>query len=294
MKRVFIILALIWLSCFLAGRILAAEFPQPTGYVNDFSQMLSADFKQALEKNLSDFEKETNAEISVVTITSLEGEAVEEYAVRLFENWGIGKKTEDNGILLLISRDDRKMRLEVGYSLEPVVTDGRAGRIIREQMQPSFREEKYDEGVNLAVAKLEEYIRSGEPPQEAELVREKVSQFLVLFIFGTIFLIWLSAFLGRSKEFVTGGILGGLGGVCLGLMVGGLLAALGMAFLLGGIGLLLDFLFSRNYKKLQALGRSTGFWSSRGGFFSGGSGSSGGLGGFGGGSSGGGGASGGW
>lgn len=292
MKKLFVG---IFLGLFFAGRILAVEFPQPIGYVNDFGEMFSVEFQQELEQELADFEKETSAEISVVTITSLDEETVEEYAVRLFENWQIGKKTEDNGILLLISRDDRKMRIEVGYGLEPVVTDGRAGRIIREQLRPHFQEENYQEGVHLAVAKLEEYIRSGEPPQDIEAVGEKVGEFFGLAVFGVILIIWLSAFLGRSKEFITGGVLGGLFGGFLGLVIGGFLAILGMAILLGGIGLFLDFFLSRNYKKLKAIGRSTGFFPSRGGFSARGRSSSGRFsGGFGGGSSGGGGASGGW
>ena len=270
------------LFCWSAG-VLAAEFPQPAGYVNDFGAMFSAEFREDLEKDLSDFEKETTAEISVVTIESLGDETIESYAVRLFEQWGIGKKKEDNGVLLLISRDDRKMRIEVGYGLEPVITDGRAGRIIREKMRPSFKEANYEEGVRLAVAQLKEYVISGEPPQAGELVGEKVADFFGLAVFGMILLVWFSSFLGRSKEFITGGIIGGLFGGFLGLTIGGLLMILSMAVLLGGVGLLLDFLLSRNYKKLKAAGRSTGFWQSRGGFR-----------GFGGGSSGGGGASGGW
>ena len=289
----FIFLALFWPRSLLTAAVEQLSFPQPQGHVNDFAEMLSADFQNQLEQELVDFEKETKAEMAVVTIVSLEGDTIENYAFRLFKDWQIGKKKEDNGLLLLISRDDREMRIEVGYGVEPVVTDGRAGRIIREQMRPSFKEENYEEGVSLAIAKLEEYIRSGEPPPASEAASEKISQFLVLFIFGTVFLIWLSAFLGRSKEFITGGILGGLGGGFLGLTIGGLLVTLGMAVLLGGLGLLLDFLFSRNYKKLKAVGQSTGFFPSRGGFSARGR-SSFGRGGFGGGSSGGGGASGGW
>jgi len=288
MKKLFVG---IFLGLFFAGRILAAEFPQPTGYVNDFGEIFSVEFQQELEQELANFEKETTAEISVVAIKSLGSETIESYAVRLFEQWGIGKKKEDNGVLLLISSDDREMRIEVGYGLEPVITDGRAGRIIREQLRPSFKEENYEEGVKLAIAQLKEYIISGEPPQAGELVEEKIADFFGLAVFGMIFLVWFFSFLGRSKEFVTGGIIGGLFGGLLGLITGGLLMILSMAVLLGVVGLLLDFLLSRNYKKLKAAGRATGFWPSRGGFSSGGKS---GFSGFSGGSSGGGGASGGW
>lgn len=125
--------------------IWAQDFPEPTGHVNDFAQLLSSDYRQSLEQELVDFEEETTAEIAVVTIESLEGDSIEEYAVRLFEQWGIGKKEKDNGLLILIAKEDREMRIEVGYGLEPVITDGRAGRIIREKMRPAFREENYDQ-----------------------------------------------------------------------------------------------------------------------------------------------------
>ncbi len=104
----------------------------------------------------------------------MEGNSLEDYAVRLFEDWKIGKKGKDNGLLILIAQEERKIRIEVGYGLEPIITDGRAGRIIREQMQAPFREENYDEGVKLAVEKIQEYIRSGEPPPEASGEASKI------------------------------------------------------------------------------------------------------------------------
>jgi uncharacterized protein len=290
--RRWLIAGLFLFFLFLPFWVLAQDFPSPVGYVNDFAGMLSGDFKEKLEKDLGDFEDETTAEIAVVTIETLGDYSIEEYSVRLFEQWQIGKKEKDNGLLLLISQEDRKMRIEVGYGLEPVVTDGRAGKIIREEMRPNFRNENYDRGVSLAIEKIKGYIRSGEPPKGEEAVQETVRNSFIFFIIGGIILIWVTAFLGRTKEFITGGIIGGLLGGFFGWIAG---AFLGMTVLFGAIGLLLDYIFSRNYKKLKAAGKSTGFWSSWGGFSSkGNSHSSGGFGGFGGGSSGGGGAGGSW
>lgn len=274
--------------------VLAQEFPQPTGYVNDFAQMLSSDYRQSLEEELVNFEKETTVEIAVVTIDSLEGGSIEDYAVRLFEDWQIGKKEKDNGLLILIAKEDREMRIEVGYGLEPVITDGRAGRIIREQMRPAFREEDYDVGVKLAIGQIENYIRFGEPPTGAEEVQEKAMASLPLIIFVVIILIYLSSFLARSKRFWPGGVIGGVMGGILGLIVGTILSFVLLIAGLGLLGLILDYLLSKNYKKLKKAGKSTGFWGSGGGFFSGGGRGGGGFGGFSGGSSGGGGASGGW
>jgi uncharacterized protein len=274
--------------------VLAQDFPEPVGYVNDFGEMLSSDFRQSLEEDLTKFEEETQAEIAVVTVNSLEGTYIEDYAVRLFEQWGIGKKEEDNGLLILIAKEEREFRIEVGYGLEPIITDGRAGRILREQMTPSFKEGDYEQGVKLAIEKIQEYIRSGEPPlpEATEELSKKGPPFIFFLIVVFAMFVYTSAFLARSKSFWAGGILGGILGTILGVIIGGLAATFFSALAFALIGLILDFILSRNYKALKKRKKSTGFFSSWGGFSGGGGG--GGFGGFGGGSSGGGGASGGW
>jgi len=272
----------------------AAEFPQPEGFVNDFAQLLSPAFRQELETKLQNFEKETGIEIAVVTIESLEGNSLEDYAVRLFEDWRIGKKGADNGLLLLIAEKERQIRIEVGYGLEPIITDGRAGRIIREKMRPAFRQGNYDRGVRLATEQLEAYLRSGQPPTGKEVLEEKTQSNFYLFIGGLFFLVYLASFWGRSKRFWPGGVIGALVGGLIGWLMGKLLTIVFLALGFGLFGLFLDYFLSKNYQKLKKAGRSTGFWSSRGGFFSGGGSSGRSFGGFGGGSSGGGGASGGW
>lgn len=292
MKR-WLVLALLLIFVFPFW-VLAADFPTQVGYVTDFAGMFSASFRESLEEELSHFEKETTVEIAVATIENLGDYSIEEYAVRLFEDWKIGKKEKDNGILLLLAKEERKIKIEVGYGLEPVVTDGRAGRIIREKIRPNFKKENYEEGIKLAVAQIEDYIKTGEPPKGAEAAQERLSKFFIFVFIGGLILVYLTAFLGRTKEFVTGGIIGGLLGGFLGLLSGGV-SILWLAIVFGAIGFILDYIFSKNYKKLKAAGKPTSFWSSRGGFSSkGSSSSSGGFGGFGGGSSGGGGASGGW
>lgn len=291
MKKVILFLTLLFL---LAGGVLAADFPQPQGYVNDFAGLFSPTFVEQLEADLSNFEEQTRAEVAVVTIEALNDYSVEEYAVRLFEEWQIGKKEKDNGLLLLIAKNERKIRIEVGYGLEPVVTDARAGRIIREKITPNFKQEEYEQGVSQAVEAIKEYIEQGEPPQGTEAAREKLSNFFFVLVLSSFILMYLAAFWGRTKEFTTGGIQGACLGGFLGWVLGSLVTVLALAVFLGLLGLILDFIFSRNYKRLKSEGKPTGFWGSRGGFFSGSKGSSGGFGGFGGGSSGGGGASGGW
>lgn len=293
MMKFFKFLALFLLGFFLViSPVFSQGFPQHVGYVNDFAEMLSSEFRQSLEEDLVQFEIETSAEIAVVTIDSLEGGSIEDYAVRLFEDWKIGKKGQDNGVLVLVAKEDRKMRIEVGYGLEPVITDGRAGRIIREQIRDAFRQEDYDGGIKQAVEQIKDYIRSGEPPSDVEETRDNLFSFIPFFVIIFFVFVYSSSFLARTKNFLAGGVLGGVLGGILGFLIGGLIALVLSVISLGLFGLLLDYILSKNYQKLKKSKKPTSFWRSWGGFSSGGGG--GGFGGFGGGSSGGGGASGGW
>ena len=148
MKRMRRIIAVVSLVCLIAAPCLWAAMPEsPQGWVSDFAGILSEDTKAQISGLIDEVKRSTGAEIAVVTVSSLEGMTVEEYAVRLFEKWGIGTKEEDNGVLFLIAPNERKTRIEVGYGLEPVITDGRAGEIIRETILPFFRAGDYDQGI---------------------------------------------------------------------------------------------------------------------------------------------------
>src|SRR3989338_7405802 len=110
MSKIILFLFFILTSLFLVHRVIAVNYPSPTGFVNDFGNLYSPEFKIQLESDLISFEKQTGSEISVATIKSLEGMDIESYAVGLFEKWKIGKKDKDNGLLLLIAKEDRKIR----------------------------------------------------------------------------------------------------------------------------------------------------------------------------------------
>src|SRR2546430_4392626 len=107
--------------CLLPSAMLWAvpHYPSPQGYVTDAAGVLDPSSKAQLESHLAEFERQTSNEIAVATVPSLEGETIETYAVELFKRWGVGKKGKDNGILLLVAPNDRKVRIEVGYGLEP-------------------------------------------------------------------------------------------------------------------------------------------------------------------------------
>ncbi|MDO8716187.1 MAG: TPM domain-containing protein [Dehalococcoidales bacterium] len=296
MKRglalVLLVLSLVGLS---SGAVLAQTFPRPTGFVNDYAGLLLAGGKNQLESRLVKLEKDTSAELAVVTVVKLEETTIEEYAVGLFNDWGIGKSDKDNGVLLIMSLTDREVWIEVGYGLEPVITDGRAGRILDDKVIPSFRTGDYEQGITDGVIALEEYIRNGTPPS---LIEENPFQRLLdnfslpepLVIFIVIISIYILGFMARTKSIWLGGIWGFIMGLVLGFGFRSRWLIFTLPVVLGIFGTLLDIILSRNYKHLASSGRSTGWYASGGGFSGGGSG----FGGFGGGRSGGGGAGRGW
>jgi uncharacterized protein len=292
MKRLGLLLALL-LCLGSGGSVLAQSFPSPQGFVSDFAQVFSASGKASLEASLNQLQKDTGAEVAVVSVVDLGGLTVEEYAVQLFQAWGIGQKDEDNGVLLLMSLTDRKVRIEVGYGLEGIITDGRSGRILDSEVLPSFRNGDYEAGLTQGAAAIEKYIRDGTPPSAVEdnPLRGLAGDYTTALTWLGIITIYLAGFMARSKSIWLGTIWGGIVGVALGLTMGSVAATVGLAVLSGAVGALLDYFLSRNYKQRAAGGRPTSWWSSGGGFSSGGGGS---FGGFSGGHSGGAGASRGW
>lgn len=132
----------------------------PKGYVNDFAQILTLEQEEELEATVQLIEKRTSDEIAVVTIPTTKEETIEQYAVQLFEEWGIGKAGQDNGVLLLLAIQDRKLRIEVGYGVEGLLTDARSARIIRDAT-PLLKQERYHEAIQGMLVGIESTL-SGE------------------------------------------------------------------------------------------------------------------------------------
>ena len=127
-------------ACLLtAGLAHSSDYPRPTGFVNDFAGIIDTGTRLQLTNIIGQFEQRTGDEIAVATVKSLGGEPIENYAVGLYKQWGIGKKGKDNGVLILVAPAEREMRIEVGYGLEPLINDALAGRIVRDTMIPHFR-----------------------------------------------------------------------------------------------------------------------------------------------------------
>jgi uncharacterized protein len=137
----------------------ARDVPYLAGRVNDTARMIPAEVRDRIEGELAAVEKQTGAQVAVLTIDSLDGEVLEDYSVKVVQTWKLGRKGVDDGVLLLIAKSDRKLRIEVGYGLESKLTDAQCGLILDEVVRPAFRDGDFgggvEAGVNAIVAAIE-------------------------------------------------------------------------------------------------------------------------------------------
>ncbi len=155
--RRFILLSLTLLL--LPFNVAALEVPKLAGYVNDLAGVISPDIELKIENFLRGFEASDSTQLVILTIESLEGESLEEYSLRVADSWKIGQKGKDNGALLLIAKQDRKIRIEVGYGLEGKLTDLLSGRIIDQEITPHFKAGDYDAGAIAGISAMAEAVR---------------------------------------------------------------------------------------------------------------------------------------
>jgi uncharacterized protein len=156
----------------------------PTAYVTDLAGALDPAALARVNSLCSDLDAKTGAQIAVVTVRSLEGRPIEDYAVDLFKHLGVGQKKEDRGVLLLVAPQERRYRIEVGYGLEPVINDARAGDIGRE-MVPLLRQNDFSAAIEIGTTRLSELISAGNTqPAKAHKKSGHVSLGLVaIFVF---------------------------------------------------------------------------------------------------------------
>ncbi len=152
--------ALLGLALLLAPPALAAEiaFPKLTGRVVDEAGLLSATAERRIAERLEAHERATTNQVVVVTLPSLEGHPIEEYGYRLGRHWGIGQKGKDNGALLLVAPQERKVRIEVGYGLEGTLTDAISSNIVHAVVLPSFRRGDFEGGIEAGAAAMIEAV----------------------------------------------------------------------------------------------------------------------------------------
>jgi uncharacterized protein len=141
------------------SEVAAIEVPQLQNRVNDYAGVLSSARQAELENKLKEFEAKTSNQLALLTLRSLEGEDLESFAVEVFDSWRLGQQGADNGVLLLVISDDRKLRIEVGYGLEPYLTDAASNRIIQETIIPYFRAGRMEEGIAEGLAAIEQQLQ---------------------------------------------------------------------------------------------------------------------------------------
>jgi uncharacterized protein len=273
----------------------ALPVPPLVAHINDYAHMISAPAAQELERELAELEKSDSTQIVVLTIPGLEGEDLEEFSIKVAEAWKIGSKGIDNGVILLIARDDRKVRIEVGRGLEGKLTDLVSGRIIRNDIIPGFRAGDFDGGVKAGVndiveAARGEYRAGGNAPGGARRAATPIFTLLIFLFVALIFAGALSKIFGAAVGAAGLPLAAKLSFPALSYPILGGLAFLGVV-----IGLLLHAMFVGNRGSGGGGFPGGGFWG--GPFFGGGPSSGGGSSGdfFGGGGDfGGGGASGDW
>ncbi len=267
--------------------------------VTDLTNTLSAAGKQALETKLADWEQRTGNQLVVLIVPTTKPEPIESYSIRVADAWKIGHKGQDNGVIFLIAKDDHRMRIEVGYGLEGVLTDVTSHRIIDEIVAPLFRQNRFAEGIDAGVDRIISVVGTGQPLPAKPAARPHANQG---FDFGEllIFLFIAVPIVGGILARIFGRVLGsGIGGTVLGAAGWLIAGSIAIGFGVGILGFLVMLLFSAGSSIIPAAGRRGrgGVWFPGGGGFGGGGfGGGGGGGGFsgGGGSFGGGGASGGW
>jgi len=177
------------LLLFCVGLVSAVDYPSYQSYVNDYAEIIDDSYEAQIESLARQIEQETTAEIAVLTVKSLEGLDALTYGVEVFEEWGIGKKDVDNGLLILVGLKEREWRIEVGYGLEPVITDAMAGRIGRNTLVPNFKNEEYGKGIYEAASDIQGYIRGEEEVVSMYKSSEKTSDFEYIYVIFFIVLI---------------------------------------------------------------------------------------------------------
>ncbi len=184
--------------CILSiGRFaLALDVPPYKGYVNDYADMISAQEEVKLERALQSFDLTDSTQVAILTINSLEGDSLDDFSIRTVDKWKIGQKGKDNGVLLLVVKNDRKIRIEVGRGLEPVLTDLLSGRIIDRVISPYFKSGRFDQGFEAGIAAILQATRGEFTADSAMRVKRGNEPPPLLFQF-LLFGLFLVTFLGR-------------------------------------------------------------------------------------------------
>jgi uncharacterized protein len=246
--------------------------PPLTARVTDLTATLTGEQQAGLERMLQEFEARKGSQLAVLMVPTSAPETIEQYALRVGEQWKIGRKKVDDGAILVVAKNDRALRIEVGYGLEGVLNDATASRIIREVIAPRFREGDFYGGINAGLDRMMRLIdgeplpapaRTTAPGAEGGIMQMLPVLLVVALVGGGILRAMLGRFLGAAA---TGGAVGFLAWMLAGAMAIALLAgALAFFFTLAG-----SFGGRGGYYGGMGFPRSGGSWGGGGGFRGGG------------------------
>lgn len=293
----------------IVAMLIALSFSSHTGFalevppapsldapIVDATDTLSSEQIATLNQQIQDSRQQKAYEFAILMIPSLQNESLENYSLKVARTWGVGSADKDNGVLLLIVKDDQRIRIEVGRGLEGDLTDIEAGRIIRNSIAPLFQKGDYFSGISQGVQNIAAQVE-GRPEWDNSLKsanqlssEETVSGMLFI---ALPLVSWFFAIMARTKSWWLGGAVGAIIGLIVAVAFAWVFWTIGLMVGLALIGLLLDWAVSKNYAEHARPGDQPSWWA--GGPWLGGGGSfGGGSGGFGGGGFSGGGASGRW
>lgn len=281
-----VVAVLLALASFALAQDLVAV-PPLAGRVTDLTGTLSAEQAAALDKRLGEFEARKGAQIAVLLVPTTQPESIEQFGIRVAEQWKIGRANADDGAIVIVAKDDRALRIEVGYGLEGAVPDLKASRIIREIITPRFRENDFYGGLSAGAQALMSLVEGEElpPPKAPALPRgggfqDLNSLFVILLIGATVVGAILTRVVGRFFGSV---LTGGAAGLVAWLLVGTLLATVFAAMIVFVFTLARGATGLGSTRSHRGGGWPGGGWSGGGGGSFGGGGWSGGGGSFGGG-----------
>lgn len=266
------LIAVLWLLC-AAWAAAEVAVPPLKARVTDLAGTLQPGQQAALEQTLQAFENRKGSQIAVLIVPTTQPETIEQYAIRVADSWKLGRKGVDDGVLLLVARNDRKLRIEVGYGLEGAISDAVAKRIVSEIITPHFKQEDYFGGIQAGVDRIVKVV-DGEPLPEKESSRSKGGGGISGDSLAIGFV--LAVVVGGALRALLGPFVGGLAAGSVAVVIAWFLFASVLMALVAGLFVFLFTLLGRH---------GGGGWSSGGGGWSGGSGGGfrGGGGGFGGG-----------
>lgn len=204
-----------WLSLASFPAFGTLAVPKLESHVNDYARMLNSNEQKILEAKLRAYEDTTSSQIVILTIASLEGETIEEFSMRVVEEWKLGRKGKDNGVLITASKEDRKMRIEVGYGFEGVFPDATCKHIIDQVITPQFKQSNYASGFTKGVDAL---MLAAKGEYKADGGESDLSGSAIAFLFIS-FIVCIVGAVVCSKNLAAGASVGGFGSLVVGVLL---------------------------------------------------------------------------